>query len=109
MDADSQADTFPWAFKNLFTLSALATFFKLYPQALNALRDLPAEVKSFGQQAAAGQPPEPALEEASNQWMQARAAEHQKLDRQYWRDIIAELRTLRATGRLVEEGAPVSV
>jgi hypothetical protein len=39
--------------------------------------------------------------------MQRRMAELQQADRRYWRDIIAELKRLRAAGDLMPEGDKV--
>jgi len=39
--------------------------------------------------------------------MQRQIGEPQKADRRYWRDIIGELKVMRAKGFMVEEGSPV--
>jgi len=41
------------------------------------------------------------------EWMQRRIADLQQTDRRYWREIIAELKSLRSTGRLVKEGSAI--
>jgi hypothetical protein len=97
-----------WAASNLFTLSSLTELFQNYRQALGALGpEFPVALKSFGEQALAGKQPEPGLEKAVNLWMQERAIECQSRDRQYWRSIIQELRNLRASDQLQQEGSPV--
>ena len=51
--------------------------------------------------------PDPENEEAVQQWMQQRTSGLQKADRDYWRPIIEELRSLRSRGKLTKETEPV--
>ena len=50
--------------------------------------------------------PEP-IEEQLADWIHRRMTTLQQADRRYWREIIAELKALRATGSLLPEGSLV--
>jgi hypothetical protein len=107
-DPLANPESWLWAVNNLFTLPSLAAFFEQFPRAVASLsRQLPRKVVEFAKQVSAGCPPDPANEEAVQRWMQHRAAELQKADRDYWRPIIQELRSLRDQAKLMKEGAPV--
>jgi len=41
------------------------------------------------------------------EWMQRRMAALQEADRRFWRDIIADLKRMRAAGELMPEGSVV--
>jgi hypothetical protein len=97
-----------WAVQNLFTLSSLEAFFEQHAEALASLSSkVPGAVIDFGRRVQAQGQSDPETEDAVQQWMQERAAAFQKADREYWRPIIQELRTLRNQGKLAEETTPV--
>ena len=97
-----------WAVNNLFTLSALTAFFDQHPEAVASVGGkVPGAVIDFGRRVLAQDPPEPENEEATQQWMQQRMSGLQKADRDHWRPIIQELRTLRNEGKLTREAEPV--
>ena len=107
-DSAANPESWLWAVNNLFTLPALAAFFQQHPQAVASFsRKLPRVVIELGKQVSAEGQPDAANEEAVQQWMQQRASEFQKADRDYWRPIIQELRSLRNQARLMKESAPV--
>ena len=47
------------------------------------------------------------VERQLNGWMQEQIGHWQDADRQYWRPIIAELKTFRSRGLLLPEGTAV--
>jgi hypothetical protein len=100
--------TFAWALDNIFTLSALRALFEEHPAALNAAAGETAEdLRIFGEHIAAGRDvPEP-VEERLTAAMQRRMAALQQADRRYWRDIIAELKQLKAGAQFMPEGSEV--
>jgi hypothetical protein len=101
------ADDFLWALENIFTLPELAVFFTEHPQAVAGAGRFNQEVMNFGRQLlAAGDAPE-SVERPIRELFQGRIAELQMADRHYWRDIISELKALRAAGKLMAEGSAV--
>jgi hypothetical protein len=97
-----------WAVNNLFTLSALTAFFEQHPQAVASVRGkVPGAVIDFGRKVLAQGQPDSEDEEAVQQWMQQRMSGFQKADREYWRPIIQELRSLRNDAKLMKEGDTV--
>jgi len=103
----SRAD-YRWALQNIFTLTALRQFFEEHPQAIEALpaRDA-SERMAFGECVAADKEAPDATATKVERYMQQQIAALQQADRRYWRSIIAELKQLRASDKLVSEGAPV--
>jgi hypothetical protein len=97
-----------WALENLFTLSALRLFHEAHPQAVEmVVAPVPEKVVLLVQEFASGADPSEALENDVSSMLQERIAALQQADRRHWRTIIAELRQLRAVGRLMTEGGLV--
>jgi len=97
-----------WALRNIFTLPELQVFFGEHPEALDlSIENSHPSVTAFGRQSLAGGAVDESVERQVNKWMQQRIAELQQADRHYWREIIAELKTLRASEKLVTEGGAV--
>jgi hypothetical protein len=102
------ADDFRWAVQNIFTLPELKTLFEENPGALELLSgELPPVLKQFAQQAMAAEAIPEETAQNVNSDMQRRIAALQQADRVYWRDIIADLKRLRAEDKLTAEGAEV--
>jgi hypothetical protein len=100
-----KVDDFFWALKNIFTLPELNMFFTEHPQVITLAGGVDQEVMDFGRQLlATGDVPE-SIEQPVRELFQKRIAELQKADRHYWRDIIGELKALRAAGKLMSEGS----
>jgi len=101
-------DDLRWAIENIFTLPELRIFVEDHPAALQALPAGAApDLKEFAEQILAGNDDSEASAASVNADMQHRIAELQRADRRYWRDIIAELKQLRAAGSLMSEGNDV--
>ena len=66
------------------------------------------EAGEFGRQLRAHDEVAESVERCVGAMFQSRIAELQLADRQYWRDIIRELKELRAIGKLMTEGQNVS-
>jgi hypothetical protein len=80
-------------------------FFTEHPQVITLAGGVDKEVMDFGRQLlATGDVPE-SIEQPVRELFQKRIAELQKADRHYWRDIIGELKALRAAGKLMSEGS----
>lgn len=96
-----------WALANVFTLEAAEELFVRYPAAadINDYETAGALVR-FGASVRKGDQ-NIELEREATQLMSARMAELQHQDRLYWRDIIQQLRQLRANGELLPEGTLV--
>jgi hypothetical protein len=102
-------DDFLWALQNIFTLPELSVFFTEHPAAVDvALEKFNREAGEFGRQLLAGGEVAESVERRLGELFQARISELQLVDRQYWRDIIRELKELRAAGGLMPEGEQVS-
>jgi hypothetical protein len=96
-----------WGLANLFTLDAAEELFARYPNAAEVQGDETATpLIRFGAALRRGEQ-NPELEKEATQLMSTRMAELQQRDRLYWRDIIQQLRQLRANGGLVPEGTVV--
>jgi hypothetical protein len=96
---------FDWAMENIFTLTALRTFFEEHSGALEfATTGAAADLKIFSQHVAQDRPAPEETEEKLTVSMQRRIAVLQHADRAYWREIIAELKQFRAEGKLMSEG-----
>ncbi len=101
-------DDLDWALENIFTLSALRLFHAAHPQALEQVAaPVPGKVDLLLRQLASGADPSEALENEVSALLQEKIAVLQQADRRHWRPIIAELRQLRALGRLMPEGGAV--
>jgi hypothetical protein len=109
--AGTDAD-FNWALQNIFTLPELARFFTEHPAAASvagkAGKKSHLDVAKYARQLLAGSEPEEAVERRLSGWFQSQISELQQSDRQHWRNIIRELKELRAAGKLMPEGKLVS-
>jgi len=87
-----------WALQNIFTLPELRIFFVEHAEAVDlSLENLSPTVNEFGRQLRSGEDASESVERQANEWMQQRIADLQQADRRYWREVIAKLKTLRAT------------
>lgn len=101
-------DELRWALQNLFTLPELRIFFAEHPDAAHLpAGDLSPALNEFSRQLVSGSEADEAIERRVNDWMQQRVADLQQADRCYWREILTELKNLRATGQLAPEGSAV--
>ena len=101
-------DDFQWALQNLFTLPELRIFVIEHPEAADVpVVKLSPAVSELGRQLLSRGDVSDSLERQVNESMQQRIADLQQADRRYWREIIAELKSLRANGKLVTEGGAV--
>jgi hypothetical protein len=105
--AGTDAD-FLWALQNIFTLPELALFFTEHPAAASVAggKSNP-DVAKYARQLLAGGEPDESVERRVSGWFQSQISELQQSDRQHWRDIIRELKELRAAGKLMPEGESV--
>jgi len=106
--AGSEAD-FLWALQNIFTLPELMACFTDHPAAVPVAEKFNRDVGEFGRQWLAGNDVDEPVEHQASDFFQHRISELQLADRRYWRDIIRELKTMRAAGRLMPEGDLVTV
>lgn len=104
----SEADLL-WALQNIFTLPELMACFSEHPAAVPVAEKFHRELGKFGRQWLAGNDGDELVERRVGEFCQHRISELQLADRRHWRNIIRELKTLRAAGRLMPEGALVSV
>jgi len=104
---DSLKTDLLWGLANLFTLDAVEELFAFHATAAEIEGDeTVAPLIRFGAALRQGEQ-DTQLEEQATQSMSARMAELQQQDRLYWRDIIQQLRQMRANGELVPEGTLV--
>jgi hypothetical protein len=98
-----------WALQNVFTLPELAVFFFRHATAVDlAFIHGFREAGEFGRQLHMdGETAEPIERKVTIQ-LQARIADCQLADRRYWREIIRQLKEMRALGQLMPEGMKVS-
>jgi hypothetical protein len=102
------AADFLWALQNILTLPELAFFFTEHPAAVDiAANKLDHAIGEFGRQLLANGEVAEAVEQRVGELFQARIAEGQRADREYWREIIRELKALCTAGELMTEGEPV--
>ena len=106
--AGTAAD-FLWALQIIFTLPELTVFFTEHPAAVHvATEPLNRDVGEFGRQLLAGGDVLESVERCVRELFQSRISKLQRIDRQYWRDIIRRLKELRGAGKLMPEGENVS-
>ena len=106
--AKTAAD-FLWALQNIFTLPELAIFFTEHPAAADvATEQFNRQVGEFGRQLLADGEVSESIERRVGELFQSRISELQLTDRQYWRDIIRQLKEMRSADRLMREGGNVS-
>lgn len=97
-----------WALQNIFTLPELTIFFTEHPAAVDvATAGFSREVGEFGRQLLVGDVVEP-VERRVADLFQSRISELQLADRRYWREIIGNLKALRATAKLMPEGEDIT-
>ena len=97
-------EDYHWALGQMFTLPELDALLEQYPAAAGALPTTAARcLREYMEQWTSG--PTEQLQGEVTDYLQARMAGFQAADRRYWRQIIAELKKLRAEGRLMPEGA----
>jgi len=107
-ECSKTSDELSWALQNIFTLPELRIFFAEHPEAVDlSVDNLNPAVSALGHQSLAGGEVDESVERQVNEWMQQRIAELQQADRRYWREIVADLKTLRASGQLMAEGSAV--
>jgi hypothetical protein len=97
---------FLWALENIFTLTALRTFFEEHG-AVKIDVEIAPDLQRFTECIRGDQPMPDEIEEKLAGWMQQRMSALQQADRAYWREIIAELKQFRAENRLMKEGSLV--
>jgi hypothetical protein len=101
------ADGFIWALENIFTLPELMTFFVEHPEAVTVASEFDPKVADLGRQLQAAGDAAESLEQTVRELFQQRITRLQMADRRYWREIIGDLKVLRATGKLMPEGSVV--
>ncbi len=107
-ESEQTPDDLRWAIENIFTLPELRMFVEEHPAVLEALPPNAAPaLKEFAEQIVFGKDESETSAASVNADMQRQIAELQQTDRRYWRDIIAELKRLRAAGELMPEGEKV--
>ncbi|NOS69929.1 MAG: hypothetical protein HOP33_08355 [Verrucomicrobia bacterium] len=100
-------DDFIWALENIFTLPELTVFFTEYPESVTAASRFNPKVAALGRQLLTTADAPESAEQPVRELFQQRIAELQMADRHYWRDIIGELKALRAAGKLMLEGSEI--
>jgi hypothetical protein len=106
-DDAKTADDFIWAMENIFTLPELTLFFTEHPEAVAVAGGFDPKVAALGRQLLATADALESAEQPVRELFQQRIARLQMADRHYWRDIIAELKALRAAGKLMPEGSAI--
>jgi len=97
-----------WALQNIFTLPEWRAFFSEHAEAVDlSAENLNPAVIEFGRHVCSGDDASELVERQASEWMQQRIADLQQADRHYWREIIAQLKALRAAGKLITEGSAV--
>lgn len=99
---------FHWAIANIFTVAELVIFFNEHPAAVESLKsELTPPFNEFARKSRAGEEISDRIVAAVSIEMQGRIADLQQADRRHWRRIIAELKQLRADGKLMPEDGVV--
>src|SRR5450759_3533007 len=93
-----------WAVQNIFSPAILTELIQRQPWIATCQGHGMAGIRAFGSKIVKGEEPGLGLEQRVEREMLARMAKYQAADRRYWRRIIAELKSLRAQGRLMPEG-----
>jgi hypothetical protein len=97
-----------WALQNVFTVTALRALLEAHPAAIRSLpMEFPAALQEFARQLRATEDVSDPIQGKVAAWMQRRMSALQQADRRYWRDILTELKSLRAQNALMTEGKPV--
>jgi hypothetical protein len=100
----SDAD-FQWALDNIFTLEQLDIFTRHWGDRLFEIA--PEPLQKYVRCVASGDQPPAEFEGEISAWMQNRMQKLQQADRLYWREIVADLRRLKAANQLLTVGAVV--
>ena len=95
-----------WALDNVFTVPEFTEMLRRFPETGSCCRDSPA-LGAFVAQLATHGEATPDTIEVVEDWFVQLIRLHQRRDRLYWREIIAELRELRQSQQLMPEGTPV--
>ena len=93
-----------WAVQNIFSPALLTELIRQQTWVTTCPGRSLAGIRAFGSTIMKGEKPGLGLEQRVEREMLARMAKYQAADRRYWRRIIAELKRLRAQGRLMPEG-----
>ncbi len=107
-ECKTPADDLLWALQNIFTLPELTELFVSHAAAVDIAMKFNRDVGQFGRQVAATDEIESGVERDVGNFFQKRMSELQGADRDYWREIIRELKQFRAAGKLMLEGESVS-
>ena|ERR1051326_3053593 len=97
-----------WALDNIFTVPEMSQFLREHSSSLNlTAQNAPTGVREFGRQLlTSGEVSEEVIDQV-NRGLQQRIALLQQADRQHWRGIITELKSLRQSGQLMADGSLV--
>jgi hypothetical protein len=102
------AEDFRWAAENAFTLGELRGLVEEHSTLAQAwVENAPVTLREYVRQILSSGDTSESAEETVSAWMHQRITALQQADRRYWKDIIAELKRLRATGQLIPEDTPV--
>lgn len=93
-----------WVVEHLFSVSELEDFAKARPDLIEVIA--PGDLKELTTAYAHGESPT-SIEAQVEAAMHERMSALQRSDREYWKDIIAELRLMRTAGTLLSEGEAV--
>lgn len=96
-----------WAVQNIFSPALLNELIQQQPWVAAIAGRGMAGIRTFGSKIVKGEKPGQILERRIEREMMQRMTACQAADRRYWRRIIAELKSLRAQGRLMSEGGRV--
>ena len=96
-----------WAVQNIFSPALLTELIQQQPWVATCQGRGMAGIRAFGFKIVKRKKPGLGLEQRVEREMLVRMAKYQAADRRYWRRIIAELKSLRAQGRLMPEGGRV--
>jgi len=106
--APDEAD-FRWALDNLYTADALVEFLRAHPDASGLCGQLIPVGSDIARQMVAGEDIEEPLRMDLERWFGERMLVRRQSDREYWREIIKELRGFRRAGMLMPVGELVRV
>ncbi len=95
-----------WAIENLHTTDELEDVLRAYPAASLACEALP--LRAFASSVSAGEGITSDVRTDVERWLSERMIALRQADREYWRDIIDELRGLRREGQLMPVGSVVN-
>ena len=103
-----EAADLTWVLDNIFTVPEMNQFLREHSSSLNlTAQKVPRGVREFGRQLLTSADVSEQVIDQLNRGLQQRIALLQQADRQHWRDIIAELKSLRQSGQLMADGSIV--